>query len=358
MTEPLMLSPMSPISKVVGLLRDRGAYEVFIDGSIAGIVTTRDLLNVSNPTTTKLSTLMIHAPKLSRNTTIQEAARIMMEHRIRALPILEGERVVGQVNILGIISAMRENLPSLSADKIMTPHPITLEERDKISKARNLMRRRRIDHLPILSSGKLSGILTSTQLIAYLVPAEGVGKEAMLPEIGRRTAVEVGSIMDRNPLTCKPDQDLRSIVSKIVERRSTYSLVTLWEEVQGIITLRDFMKLIVPPTPESAFPVYIVGLPDDPFEAETAKSKFIKSVSLLRRSFPNILEARSTIKTKDIGGERRRYEVRVLIKTPRRSFNYIESGYDLANVYDTLSDRVKRVMAQKPSRRGRAKTVR
>ncbi len=358
MTEPLTLSKMSSISKVVGLLRDRGAYEVFIDGVKPGMVTARDLLNVSNPTSTKLETLMIQAPRLLRNAPIRETARIMLEHRIRSLPVVEGKKVVGQIGILGIISLMREYMPSLSADKVMTPKPITLDERDKISKARNLMRRRRIDHLPILSSGRLAGILTSSHLIAYLLPAEGVGKEGMVADIRRRTDVEVGSIMDRQPLTCEPDEDVRTVASRIIERHSTYSLVTLEEEVQGIITLRDFMKLIVPQAPKSEVPVYMVGLPDDPFEAETAKSKFIRSIDVLRRSFPDILEARSTIKTKDVGGERRRYEVRILIRTPRRTFNYTENGYDLANVYDILSDRVKRLMAQKPSRRGRTKTVR
>jgi len=351
-SELLVVPPSTSVSAVVGLMIEKGAYEVFVEGGRLGMVTARDLLNASNPTATKLSTTMVTAPTLSSGKTILDAARIILEHRIRAVPVVDGRRVLGQVGISSIISAMREHMPKVSADSIMTPSPITLDERDNVSKARSLMRRRRIDHLPILSSGHLAGMVTSSHIISYLLsPVHRVEPGAMVADTRRRTDVEVGSIMDREPIKCEAQEDVRTVASTIAQRRSTYSIVAVDEEVHGIITLRDFMKLIVPPPPKSAVPVYIVGLPDDPFEAETARAKFIGSVNLLWRSFPDILEARSTIKTKDMGGERRRYEVRVHLRTTRRTFSYSEAGYDLANLYDALSDRMKRLMAQKPSKR-------
>jgi hypothetical protein len=59
--------------------------------------------------------------------------------------------------------------------------------------------------------------------------------------------------------------------------------VTQWEELQGIATHRDFMTLLAAPKPESDVPIFMVGLPDDPFEAEATKSKFRRTVNQLRR---------------------------------------------------------------------------
>jgi hypothetical protein len=86
-----------------------------------------------------------------------------------------------------------------------------------------------------------------------------------------------------------------------------------------MITFRDFVKLLVP-LERSVVPAYIVGLPDDPFEAEVAKSKFLRVVNNLGKAFPKLQEVRSTVKTSRILGDehRLRYEVNVTIKMPER----------------------------------------
>jgi len=101
-------------------------------------------------------------------------------------------------------------------------------------------------------------------------------------------------------------------------------------------------------------PLYIVGLPDDPFEAELAKSKFASLVKLLRRSIHDLREAKCTIKIKDKGGERRRYEVRVNIVTLSGVKSYTANGYDLAMIFDQISDSYKKWLASKQGRKDRS----
>jgi ribosome-associated translation inhibitor RaiA len=112
------------------------------------------------------------------------------------------------------------------------------------------------------------------------------------------------------------------------------------------------LKLLAEPEKEEV-PIYIIGLPDDPFEAEVAKDKFRRAINLLKRRFPYIEEARSIIKisTPMKEKERRRYEVKVAIKTTKQMLTYSETGWDLPQIFDILTDRMKRLMTQKTRRK-------
>src|SRR4030042_2117304 len=85
----ISVSPTCPLSKGVGGLKEANAYEVFLEenGKI-GIVSTRDVLKASSITTEKASNLAIYLPNLSRRSSVGEAARLMMEYHVRALPIV------------------------------------------------------------------------------------------------------------------------------------------------------------------------------------------------------------------------------------------------------------------------------
>ncbi|MGB9022759.1 MAG: hypothetical protein WCC94_04910 [Candidatus Bathyarchaeia archaeon] len=148
-------------------------------------------------------------------------------------------------------------------------------------------------------------------------------------------------------------KDLSSVLSRLIDRRKSYTLVGIGEEVQGIVTYRDFISKLLVKRRKTRIPAYIVGLPDDPFEAEAVRSKFLRAINLLKKSFPEMLEARCTIKTSSPKGKkgRRRYEVKALVYTPHRMFAHSESGWDLLSVFDVTSDRLKRIMARKRIRR-------
>ena len=353
-SEPVILPPTATVSKVIGALRDLNAYEVFVPmSSKVGMITARDLLSVTN-LETKVEALLKYVPRLAPTSTISEAARVMMDYRIRALPIVEDDEVAGEVKSLSILNAMMElHSKTIKVKSIMTANPITIDEEDLVSKARNIMVRRRIDHLPVLAEHKLTGILTSNHIAASMIPPEGVERGIRGLDEQKKLNFPVRDLMDRRVLTCNLDDDVLTVLRKMLDQHATYALVTLWgEELQGIIAHRDYLKLLAEPEKEEV-PIYIIGLPDDPFETEVAKDKFRRAINLLKRRFPYIEEARSIIKSstpvKD--KERRRYEVKVAIKTTKQMLTYSETGWDLPQIFDILSDRMKRLMTQKTKRK-------
>jgi len=351
---PLVISEATPVSKVVGVLKNEDAYEVFTqDRGRVGMVMIRDILKAWNVATEKVESLVSPAPRLSPGARLSEAARLMMQDRVRALPVVEGDKLIGSVLATSII----QTIPSSIVDKyraqdIMTPNPAGLDVDDEVSKARTLMLRRRIDHLPIVRNRKLAGLLTSSKIVFDIYQRiEGIEGMTMVDNIQRRLAIPVKDLMDLNPLTSEPSDKIFNVLKRMLDMKATYCLITQFDEIQGIITYRDFMKLIAEEIVKSDIPVYIVGLPDDPFESEQTRTKFMRSIETLRKTMPKIQEARAVIQTREgPERERRRYEVSVTLVTPRRNYSYSSTGFELANMFDDVRSHLKTMTAERPKR--------
>ena len=90
-------------------------------------------------------------------------------------------------------------------------------------------------------------------------------------------------------------------------------------------------------------PAFIVNLPADDDEAALAKSKFEKAVEGLWRVYPEISQARATVKVSSPLGERRRFEVQALVRMPGRQFEFAGEGWSLAEAFDRISEKLKRL---------------
>jgi len=357
-TEAVMLSDDSPISKIIGSMRDLDVYEVLVEcGERIGIVNVRAILEATDIASTKAGSIAVFPPKVSATDSVGRVSELMSEHRLRSLPIWEGRRVVGQITALSIMRSLADHLPEkVKASRVTTEDPAVVETSTSASTARNLMVRRRIDHLPVVEEKRPVGVLTSSHLVFNLRPAERLGSDDRVGEFTRRLNFPARELMDADIDLSHFNEPAVNLLRDMIKLGKTYSLVGVWGELQGIVTYRDFMKLLEARKQSSEIPISIVGLPQDPFESEVAKTKFSRVVSLLRRAYPMITEGRCTIKTSPSGNRRgrKRYEVAVSVKTPRDLFTYSEEGWELVEIFDVISGRMKRLLSQKRRRGARA----
>jgi len=360
---PLVESPHDiTLSKLLGLLRKREIYEAFVpEGTRCGMISERELLKAANVETEKVSALISYIPPVTKEASVGEVARLMADYRIRAAPISDGRKIIGQVNCVDLLKELKGRIGGeLRVTSLGTKAPLTIYEASPLSKARELFVRKRIDHLPVLNQNRLVGLITSTHILSLLNNPERVGSKSIQPQTKANLDFPIGDVMDRNPLTCPLDTTAEQALTLMLDRANTYVLITQWEELQAIATQRDFMTLLDEVEPEPEVPVFMVGLPEDPFESEATKTKFNRVVRQLNKVYPDILEARSIIKFKPKAGrDRGRYEVTVQIRTPRDSFSYSDEGYELPLVYDLITDRLKRLMTkkQKPRRHRQRETA-
>jgi CBS domain-containing protein len=110
--------------------------------------------------------------------TVEEAARLLAEHRIGALPVFENGQLAGifsERDLLYCIAKEGAAVLARRVGEVMTAPAITVEPGTDVFDALSLMTRRRIRHLPVVEHGEIHGFVSIGDLVKYrieLVEAE------------------------------------------------------------------------------------------------------------------------------------------------------------------------------------------
>lgn len=197
-------------------------------------------------------------------TTIAEAARLMVQHRISGLPVLDSScRVVGIVSEgdllrraetgterrrprwLEFITApgrLAQDYAEAHARKVgevMTAKVISIAPEDEAEHIVRTMQRYRVKRLPVIDAGRLVGIVTRSDLVRAFVetlatPARNLVlpdaeiRERILAEIRKQPWVRSGSI---DVQVRRGEVELRGTVT---EERARTALRILAENVPGV----------------------------------------------------------------------------------------------------------------------------
>jgi len=349
---PIIISKDVALSKIISTLNETDSYDVFIElsGKI-GALTIRDIIGIKDITTTRPSLVGKIIPELNRDSVISEAARIMSHYRMRTLPVVHNGKIEGQVSARRIVELISKHLAEsklrIVASNIMTSDPIVIDCHKAVSAARSIMKRRRIDHLPVVENGRLVGIITSSDIMKVMLPSERIGKKSVgIDNAEDRFSIEVSGLANDDVITANVDESLQVVCDRMINAGSTYCIIRVWDEIQGIITYRDIVALLGEKMEED-IPMFIVGLPDEPFDAELAKSKFTNITRFLRKIYPDIEEARCHIKLRSVQGARKRYEIDVHILSTHGNISYTNIGWDLAKLFDEMTDALKKKVSHK-----------
>jgi CBS domain-containing protein len=339
------------VSKILGNLIKINNYSVYFkNGNKITAINLRDILSARDVHSQKLNSIAKSTPIIEEDSNIASAAGLMSLYRLRSLPVIEDGEVIGQITTNSIVKAMDHKDIKIKSTKIMTANPVSIRENDLVLTAKNLMIRHRIDHVPIVEEN-LKGIITSFDIAKILLTADNLDNVHLgITEHTRPLEFSVKGIAERNVTTSSIDHSVAHVVQLLNANNSTYSIVTLGNEIQGIITHRDIISLLGEKVKEDV-PAYIIGLPDDPFASELAKTKFNTLVKFLTKTMPDIEEARCRIRLSTVRGKTKKYEIEVSIFTPTNRYSYRNEGSVLATIFDQMKDSLKNRLTQKNQKR-------
>ena len=113
---------------------------------------------------------------------VGDAARLLAERRIGALPVFSGGRIAGIFSERDVIYQLAAHGPAMldkRVDEVMTSPAITVEPQTGVLDALGLMTRRRIRHLPVVDKGRVVGFVSIGDLVKYRIERIESEAEAM-----------------------------------------------------------------------------------------------------------------------------------------------------------------------------------
>lgn len=121
----------------------------------------------------------------------------------------------------------------LTIRAFMTPAPHTIGVDQSLATAREVMRARRIRHLPVLDGGALVGILSERD-VALVGGIEGVDA----------AQVTVGEAMTPDPHTISPESSLEWVAAEMAQAKFGSVIVVERGHVVGIFTTVDALRAL------------------------------------------------------------------------------------------------------------------
>jgi acetoin utilization protein AcuB len=92
----------------------------------------------------------------------------MQGHRVRGLPVVEGEELIGIITDRDIRNHLL-SLDSTTVRQAMTLSPVTVTPSTSVKEAAQLLDRHKVGALPVLADGHLVGIVSTSDLLKALI---------------------------------------------------------------------------------------------------------------------------------------------------------------------------------------------
>lgn len=130
-----------------------------------------------------VSTIMSkHLIALNRSDDLEYAEMLFKRHKIRHIPVVSGEVIVGilsytdllRISFADAVDESESEVDTLvynmfTIDQVMAKNVVTVNSQTSIKEVAKILARREFHALPVVDDGILVGMVTTTDLINYLI---------------------------------------------------------------------------------------------------------------------------------------------------------------------------------------------
>jgi len=175
---------------------------------------------------------------------ISEAIKLMKEKNLGGLPVVDNEnRVRAIITERDIANMFADRISSLKVAQLMSEKVVTASPKTTIFEAEKTMTTQGFRRLPIIYDSKVVGIITAMDIIRFF----GSGKvfkylrSGTIIQVLNTHALEIAT---KEVSTIEPNADVGQAAKIMQEKKIGALPVVKNEKLVGIITERDFFKII------------------------------------------------------------------------------------------------------------------
>lgn len=266
-----LLDYRTAVTEALDSIKRYGAVVVMRDGKYYGLVDSRTIERtgrVKLQSSYQIGKLSTAVQCLYEEYDIAKAAEIFYNSEVKALPFVSGNRITGVVKRIEILKALL-SIHALSQHNVGEAASVPLysvDYKESVALAKEQMRKRGINRLPVTASGKLYGILTHRSLMQYsMTTNERAGKLSSHVSMSDTT---VGEICDRDVYSVDYHSNVDEALRQIIKGDVSALLVTRNGKPYGMVSARDILELFLKNTRQVRSRVFISGLDERTKEYE------------------------------------------------------------------------------------------
>ena len=243
------------LSDALKLLRKHNVSRLPVTNNkeLVGIISERDIANKlgsskyeSMPASRlHISSVMVKdvftVPKTMQ---LEDVAKLMLDNGIGSVPVVdEDEKMVGIVSKADFVTlATGIAFDKIAVKEVMSKELVTVSPTERIVHARRQMIENHVGRVPVVDDGELVGMITSKDLMRAFIDFR-----KKVPEKYQKSQIKellVEDIMSSNPTSVTKDMSITEVSQIIMETGFNGLPVVEDDEVVGIITQTDILKLI------------------------------------------------------------------------------------------------------------------
>ena len=242
------------LSDALKLLRKHNVSRLPVTNNkeLVGIISERDIANKlgsskyeSMPASRlHISSVMVKdVITVPQSMQLDEVARIMLEKGIGSVPVMEDDKMVGIVSKADFVTlAVGIAFDKITVKEIMSKNLTVVSPTERIVHARRQMIESHVGRLPVVEDDGLVGMITSKDLMRAFIEFR-----KSVPEKYQKSQIKdllVEDIMSLNPTFVSRDMSITEVSNIIMETGFNGLPVVDDDELVGIITQTDILRLI------------------------------------------------------------------------------------------------------------------
>ena len=175
---------------------------------------------------------------------ISDAIELMKEKSLGGLPVVDHEnRVRAIITERDIANLFADRISGIKVSQIMSEKVITALSKTTIFETERTMATQGFRRLPIISDGKVIGIITTMDIIRFFGSGSVIKylKSGTIIQVLNTPALEIAT---KNVSTITPNADVGQAAKIMHDKKVGAIPVVEKEKLVGMLTERDFFKII------------------------------------------------------------------------------------------------------------------
>ncbi|MCX8200453.1 MAG: CBS domain-containing protein, partial [Candidatus Micrarchaeota archaeon] len=313
--DAVVMDANEPVSSAIGkIIKGEPCVIVTKNGEYLGVFSDINVNEVIDTSKEKLGTVCERAPLLSEGADTREAVQTFLDGRYKALPIKtkEGWKIIRRNKFLKHL--LKQNLlPNVKLGEIMTVPVYTVDHKENVGKAKEIMRKNHVRRVVVTEGGKLAGIVAMRDL---LVIAES--KKDRPPFVKDKVSSDrqpIRDYMNTEVHTLSPTSLVSDAVQLLQDTDASSVVIAEGTRPIGIVSVRDLFEIVAAKKEEER--IYLSGLDraDEEYLPEIRST--VEKVMEKIENFARIEYIAIHYKKLRYKGLRSRHEVKVRAKGDR-----------------------------------------